>query len=94
MTRILALTSVLSLFSGFANSAPIIFDFTATVTGASGTNAVEVEAATGLDLSAFDIGDMFSGQVIIDLANAGVNPASTSFATPLSPSAHRCFSKL
>ncbi|MEL7045992.1 MAG: VPLPA-CTERM sorting domain-containing protein [Pseudomonadota bacterium] len=65
-----------------AQAAPIVFDFTATVTNEFGSGVVEFEAATGLDATAFDLGDVFTGQVAIDLSKAEVDTATESLADP------------
>ena len=69
-----------------ATAAPIVWDFTATVTGEGGDTGPAAEAAfssvTGLDLAAFDLGDIFTGQVVIDLDLAGVDTATQNVADP------------
>ncbi|MEO1081465.1 MAG: VPLPA-CTERM sorting domain-containing protein [Pseudomonadota bacterium] len=65
------------------HAAPIVFDFTATVRQeTSSTAATEFETATGLNATAFDLGDMFTGQVAIDLSRAGVDTSTETFANP------------
>ncbi|MEO1081468.1 MAG: VPLPA-CTERM sorting domain-containing protein [Pseudomonadota bacterium] len=66
-----------------AQAAPIVFDFAATVTQEfESIGVIAFEAATGLDATAFDLGDVFTGQVAIDLSRAGVDTASETSANP------------
>ena len=69
-----------------ATAAPILWDFTATVTDEAGDTGPAAEAAfssvTGLDLAAFDLGDVFTGQVVIDLDLAGVDTSTQNVADP------------
>lgn len=84
--RLVACVAVGLTLPSAATAAPIVWDFTATVTDEAGDTGPAAEAAfssvTGLDLAAFDLGDIFTGQVVIDLDLAGVDTATQQVADP------------
>ena len=84
--RLVACVAVGLTLPSAATAAPIVWDFTAIVTDEAGDTGPAAEAAfssvTGLDLAAFDLGDIFTGQVVIDLDLAGVDTATQQVADP------------